>query len=204
MSKELPYFRFYPSEWLEGDITLENEKTQGLFMQICSWYWKKDCSITLDFINKRLIKNKATLKQCLNSLIDSDVIKIIDNEFISINFLNNQYDILSIERKKKVDAGRKGGKATLKQKPSYKDNNKENNNISIRKDKFSKQCFEFLSLYSKNMILDFVSYWTELNKSKTKMKFELQQTFEIKRRLSTWNKNNFNKDISKATLTINA
>ena len=132
MSKELPYFRFYPSEWLEGDITLENEKTQGLFMQICSWYWKKDCSITLDFINKRLIKNKATLKQCLNSLIDSDVIKIIDNEFISINFLNNQYDILSIERKKKVDAGRKGGKATLKQKPSYKDNNKENNNISIR------------------------------------------------------------------------
>ena len=50
MAKELPYFRFYPSEWLEGDITLENEKTQGFFMLLCAWYWKKDCLIDLEFI----------------------------------------------------------------------------------------------------------------------------------------------------------
>jgi len=32
MSKELPYFKFYPSEWLEGNITLENEKTDFMNM----------------------------------------------------------------------------------------------------------------------------------------------------------------------------
>ena len=95
MSKELPYFRFYPSEWLEGDITLENEKTQGFFITLLAWYWKKDCIIDLEFINKRLVNGKATLKQCLNNLIESNIIKVCENEFISISFLNEQYDLLS-------------------------------------------------------------------------------------------------------------
>lgn len=32
----------------------------------------------------------------------------------------------------------------------------------------------------------FVSYWSELNKSGTKQKWEIQKTFEVKRRLNTW------------------
>ncbi len=36
---------------------------------------------------------------------------------------------------------------------------------------------------------NFVSYWTELNKSGTKQRWELQQAFELKRRLTTWFKN---------------
>ena len=136
MSEQLPYFRFYASGYLDGDITLENEKTQGLFIQICAWYWKKDCHIDLDFINKRLIKGVASLDNCLNSLIDSDILKVDDNQIVRINFLNSQYDLLSEKRVKKINAGRKGGlqkasntKATLKQKPSYKDNNKNKDKI---------------------------------------------------------------------------
>jgi phage replication O-like protein O len=42
----------------------------------------------------------------------------------------------------------------------------------------------------------FISYWTELNKSGTKQKWELESTFEIERRLRTWflNFNKFNKN----------
>ena len=47
MAKELPYFRFYASEWLEGDITLEDMATQGLFTNICAWYWHKECRLSL-------------------------------------------------------------------------------------------------------------------------------------------------------------
>jgi len=36
------------------------------------------------------------------------------------------------------------------------------------------------------MIEKFISYWTELNRSKTKMRFELEKTFEISKRLATW------------------
>ena len=132
MSKELPFFKFYPSEWFEGDITLQNEKTQGLFVLICAWYWKKDCVVDLKFINKRLIDSKASLKQCLNNLIDSEIIKVDDNQRIVINFLDQQYDELSEKRKKLVDAGRKGGKASLKHRRSNKE-------IEVDKDKEIKE-----------------------------------------------------------------
>ena len=47
-------------------------------------------------------------------------------------------------------------------------------------------------------VAKFVSYWTELNKSGTKTRWEQQPTFEVGRRLSTWFSrskefNNFNK-----------
>ena len=36
---------------------------------------------------------------------------------------------------------------------------------------------------------DFINYWTETNKSETKMKFEMRETFQINRRLKYWNNN---------------
>ena len=41
-----------------------------------------------------------------------------------------------------------------------------------------------------NIFENFISYWTEPNKSKTKMRWELQQTFDIKRRIDTFKRNN--------------
>jgi hypothetical protein len=32
----------------------------------------------------------------------------------------------------------------------------------------------------------FISYWTELNKSGTKQRWELEKTFEVQKRLLTW------------------
>lgn len=43
--------------------------------------------------------------------------------------------------------------------------------------------------YGTNMVSDFISYWTEPNKSKTKMRFEMQRTWDCKRRLATWKRN---------------
>lgn len=40
------------------------------------------------------------------------------------------------------------------------------------------------------MVKDFFEYWTELNKSCTKMKFELEKTWDTKRRLKRWYDNN--------------
>ena len=39
------------------------------------------------------------------------------------------------------------------------------------------------------MLEAFTDYWTEPNRSKTKLRYELQPTFDIKRRLATWSKN---------------
>ena len=51
---------------------------------------------------------------------------------------------------------------------------------------------------------NFIGYWTERNKSGTKQRWELEKTFEIKRRLSTWFKNagRFNSNKKGKTILI--
>jgi hypothetical protein len=58
--------------------------------------------------------------------------------------------------------------------------------INESKLKFYNDCKPFLNRYPKEMLRAFYNYWTELNKSGVKMRFELQQTFEISKRLATW------------------
>ena len=47
--------------------------------------------------------------------------------------------------------------------------------------------------YGQQMLDEFFDYWSEPNPSKTKMRFELQKTFEVNRRLARWARNNFNR-----------
>lgn len=46
----------------------------------------------------------------------------------------------------------------------------------------------FKQKYSIEMLKNFYGYWTEPNKSNTKMRFELEKTWSIERRLETWDK----------------
>lgn len=50
----------------------------------------------------------------------------------------------------------------------------------------------------------FVSYWTELNPSGTKQRWQMEKTFEIQRRLATWFRNvrNFNKQVETKGITL--
>lgn len=43
--------------------------------------------------------------------------------------------------------------------------------------------------YSNSMIDDFCNYWTEKNMTSGKMRFKLEKTFDISRRLARWKKN---------------
>ena len=50
----------------------------------------------------------------------------------------------------------------------------------------------------------FVSYWTEPNQSGTKVRWELQRTFDVKRRLTNWfsNMRNITSSTPKRKITI--
>lgn len=132
MSKELPYYRFTVSEWLNDDISLESYEVKGVFIDVCAWYWFKDCSIDIATLKKRF---KDAIKT-LESLFELGIIKVgEDGETVQIKFLDEQYDTLSNKRQKYVEAGRKGGlkrasnaQATLKQRSSYKDKDKDKDN----------------------------------------------------------------------------
>lgn len=90
----------------------------------------------------------------------------------------------------------------------YNNTNSNTNNkkdINTRKKIFYDEIKQFLSEYPKDMLRDFYDYWSESNSTGTKFKKELQQTFELKRRLATWAKNdkNFNKKTSIENLKFN-
>ena len=72
-------------------------------------------------------------------------------------------------------------------------NSSINNNIEIRNENFKKLLIPFKQTYSIELLKAFFDYWTEPNHTKTKMRFELEKTFDVERRLTTWKKrdNNF-------------
>ena len=64
---------------------------------------------------------------------------------------------------------------------------KINNNISNRRDEFIIEVLTFK--YEESILNGFIDYWTEPNKSNTKMKFELNKTWKTSLRLKTWSDN---------------
>lgn len=58
--------------------------------------------------------------------------------------------------------------------------------IKKRRDDFKNELSAYLPTYGKDMLNEFYAYWIELNKSKTKMKFESEKTWELNLRLAKW------------------
>ncbi len=62
--------------------------------------------------------------------------------------------------------------------------------IKDREAEFIKLCEPYFEKYGKQMIKEFVEYWTEIGVNDKKMRFEKEKTFGVSRRLSTWKRNN--------------
>ena len=222
MAKELPYFQFEPAEYLTKDISFCSLSAQGLFINICSFYWQRECQLT-----KTQVLRRFNYPDVLKELIQEGIIKTDENENIVIYFLLTQYE--SIVEKKSNDsekgkignlkrwhkdiydkfikkelslndalaiAKESGGDslAIAKKSQIREDKIKEDkiNNIDERKLKFAYTLKPFIDLYGKELINEFYKYWTEPNKSNTKFKQELEKTWSLERRLDTWAKNDNN------------
>jgi HD-GYP domain-containing protein (c-di-GMP phosphodiesterase class II) len=59
-------------------------------------------------------------------------------------------------------------------------------NLEKRSKSFYDSLIPFVSVYGKETVRAFYNYWTEPNRSKTKMRFELEKTWDVERRLNTW------------------
>lgn len=58
--------------------------------------------------------------------------------------------------------------------------------LEERKEDFYKSLIPYVTQYGKEMVRAFFDYWTEPNKSNSKMRFELERTWDLARRLGTW------------------
>lgn len=219
MSKELPYFEFEPAEYLAGDISFCSLESQGLFILICCYYWQRSCSLTKEQFLKRTNKPKE-----FDELITEKIIKIDNNGFISINFLDEKFDKATEKSKTNSKNGAKGGRPKKQKeteikptafnslsetkgiiedniiKEEIKEYKNKINNIEERKLKFASTLTSYKLVYDSKELKKFYDYWTEPNKSNTKFRQELEKTWSLERRLETWfnNSKNFNKEKSSA------
>ena len=75
---------------------------------------------------------------------------------------------------------------------SVNDNVNKEKYISKIQEKFYQSLILFINDFDKKTIREFYDYWSEPNKSNTKIKYQLERTWDTKRRLQRWTKNNFN------------
>lgn len=99
MAKELPYFKFFVSEWNDGRIVDCSMEAQGLFINICSLYWSRLGNLDDATAMRKLCQGNAKAYKELKS---SKIIKVLDKH-ISIDFLDEQLG----ERKQVSDEARK-------------------------------------------------------------------------------------------------
>ena len=78
--------------------------------------------------------------------------------------------------------------------------NKKENKIKEKGDELKKSIEPYLQKYGREMCNKFFLYWSEPNKSKTKLRFEFEKTWDVSRRLALWSSrsNSFKKEHSGA------
>lgn len=86
MAKELPYFKFEPNQWENGNIQMFSRADKGLFIDLCSMYWSRLGNVPVKLAIQKLCDGNAS---ALNSLCDEKIIEVIEGN-IYIKFLSEQ------------------------------------------------------------------------------------------------------------------
>ena len=95
--------------------------------------------------------------------------------------INNKEDISIKDNIKKE---RESGKRKKEAKPPKKQVSLSA--IEARKEDFYNSLVQFVPMYGRDLIRAFFDYWSEFNRSQTKMRYELEKTWQTSRRLATW------------------
>lgn len=74
--------------------------------------------------------------------------------------------------------------------------------IKEREHEFGMSLIPYMEKYSKEMIRAFFNYWSEIDQSGTKMRFEREKTWETSKRLMTWA--NRDRPTSKSSVILNS
>lgn len=86
MAKELPYFKFEPNAWENGNIQMLSREDKGLFIDICSMYWSRLSDLPEKLVIQKLCNGNAS---ALISLYEENIIELIDGN-IYVKFLSIQ------------------------------------------------------------------------------------------------------------------
>jgi hypothetical protein len=174
----------------------------GIFWAILELLFTEEnklCIEDYDSIAFGLQCDPSILKQVVE---DFDLFVIEDNCFYSKR-LYKQIEDINLKSKKAKESVKKRWNNTNVirtytsiSKSKSKSKSKEEH-ILLRHEAFTQKVFNGFKDISEEDKVAFTEYWTEPNKSNTKMRFELEKTWDLSRRIKRWVSSNFNKSNSK-------
>jgi len=92
---KLQWFKFMPTDWVMGKIQRCPEITQARFIRLICLYWNKECILNYSDAEIEIDKEH------LDILIAKKIVKI-ENDFLIIDFLNEQlYGIAETSKKRR-------------------------------------------------------------------------------------------------------
>jgi hypothetical protein len=135
MAKELPYFQFEPAEYLTKDVSFCSLSAQGLFINICSYYWQRQCDLSKDQFLRRF-----NYPDEFNELVKEGVIDLMGDKIV-VKFLLAQYIKATEFSKEQSRKGSLGGRPKKPNKSQIKPelNPNESQTKAIREDKIIKE-----------------------------------------------------------------
>lgn len=193
--------RFEDTKQLIGNRFIEVKRGQMLVsLRFLSGRWQWSTKKVNSFLDL-LIQDKMIIKETPKET-GQTVITIC--KYDKYNFISQDLETEKKQQGNTKETGRKqeGNKINKDNKEKELEENKENSTIVekkkpkdmdaakaatlTRKDSFYQSLVPFVGKYPKETIRAFFNYWSELNKSETKMRYELEKTWELSKRLSTW------------------
>ena len=200
MNKE----RNFLGVWIPKNIYLNQELSWSekiLLVEIESLDNENGCFASNDYFADFLGVTKTTISTSISKLKKLGFI-----EQVSFDGRTRVIKVISSEFKKTESQSLKKPKGRIKKNLNHNNtsNNTTINHISLREQRFKND----VSLLDADLNTqnEFISYWTEKNSKGTKMKFEMEKTFDISRRLVRWQSNSkkWNTQKSKGTIKTSA
>lgn len=148
------------------------------------------------FEKTKEITIKSTSKYSIITICNYDDYQVFDNTNQQADQqTNNKQTTNEQQQYKKERIYKKENSTNVEEKKVELSFANTKKTIEERSKNFYQSLVPFVSIYSKEMVRAFFDYWTEPNRSKTKMKFELERTWDVKRRLNTWSSRDKTKNI---------
>lgn len=136
---------------------------------------------------------KQVVRTCLSKLIKMQLIEVNTERLYSIITICNYDEYFEAEVNKPKDE-LKNEDTKLVEAPKEDKPKKTKEEIATatekRKEKFYQELVPYVATYGKDMIRKFYDYWSETNKSKTRMRCETEKTWDLNLRLQNWARRN--------------
>ena len=148
---------------------------------------------TLGKLSTIIGAGKQVVRTCLSKLIKMQLIEVNTERLYSIITICNYDDYFEAEvNKPKNELKNEDTKPVEAPKEDKPKKTKEEIATATekRKEKFYQELVPYVATYGKDMIRKFYDYWSETNKSKTRMRCETEKTWDLNLRLQNWARRN--------------